>query len=162
MFVHYVLRINRCILPFPSASLPSWITFSALIASLKKHEDWDVLQEWQIGCHFTHTVSFPPVLLVRRWTPPRWIHRPLVAPHAITGLKHGFDKRPHILLSTHLSDASILLPPPTHPEKERFLLCSSAPQTHTSVCFNMEAQGPVRRGGGASTSLQGSSLERRQ
>ncbi|CAL8365913.1 unnamed protein product [Arctogadus glacialis] len=59
-------------------------------------------------------------------------------------------------------NVSILLPPPMHPEKERFLLCSSAPQTHTSVCFNMEAQGPVRRGGGPSTSLQGSPLESRQ
>ena len=39
-----------------------------------------------------------------------------------------------------------------------------APQKQTSVCFNMEAQGPVRRngGGGATTSLQGSSLERCQ
>ena len=35
MFVHYVLRINRCILPYPSASLPSWITFLALIALRK-------------------------------------------------------------------------------------------------------------------------------
>ena len=35
MFVHYVLRINRCILPFPSASFPSWITFLALIALRK-------------------------------------------------------------------------------------------------------------------------------
>ena len=35
MFVHSVLRINRCILPFPSASFPSWITFLALIALRK-------------------------------------------------------------------------------------------------------------------------------
>ena len=35
MVVHSVLRINRCFLPFTSASLPSWITFLALIALRK-------------------------------------------------------------------------------------------------------------------------------
>ena len=45
-----------------------------------------------------------------------------------------------------------------------FFSSAPPPQTQTSVCSNMEAQGPVRRhgGGGVSTSLPGSSLERRQ